>query len=64
MATIVIGAGMSGLACARDLVAAGEHVVVLEARHRLGGRVYTDRGFAPFLIEHGAGWVHGDKVPT
>ncbi len=36
---IVIGAGLAGLACARDLVADGTDVVVVEARARTGGRV-------------------------
>ena len=36
---IVVGAGLAGLACARDLIASGLDVVVLEARHRPGGRV-------------------------
>ncbi|NUK13548.1 FAD-dependent oxidoreductase, partial [Streptomyces lunaelactis] len=36
---IVLGAGLAGLACARDLVAGGADVLVLEARDRVGGRV-------------------------
>lgn len=36
---VVIGAGLSGLAAARDLAACGADVLVLEARHRVGGRV-------------------------
>jgi monoamine oxidase len=58
---IVVGAGMSGLGCARHLEGlfaqlgdhltnAGEHppkIIILEARHRVGGRVYSH----PFLSQ-------------
>ncbi|MFF8731676.1 NAD(P)/FAD-dependent oxidoreductase [Streptomyces sp. NPDC015171] len=40
---VVIGAGMAGLACAADLVAAGVRVMLLEAADTVGGRVATDR---------------------
>lgn len=47
---IVVGAGMAGLVAADLLVKAGHEVVILEARHRVGGRVYTVReGLAPGL---------------
>lgn len=36
---IVLGAGLAGLACARDLHRAGVDVLLVEARHRVGGRV-------------------------
>src|SRR6185503_5345653 len=36
---LVLGAGLAGLSVARDLVAGGADVVVLEARGRVGGRV-------------------------
>ena len=35
----MVGAGLAGLACARDLALAGTDVLVLEARDRPGGRV-------------------------
>lgn len=56
--TVVVGAGMAGLTCARMLADAGRTVVVLEARDRIGGRMSTDRG-AGFPVDLGASWIHG-----
>jgi polyamine oxidase len=55
---IVVGAGMSGLAAARELRAYGYTVTVLEARERTGGRVWTNRDLG-FPIDLGASWIHG-----
>jgi monoamine oxidase len=46
---VVIGAGIAGLVAAYELKRAGHEPVVLEAQQRVGGRVYTMRGFAPGL---------------
>lgn len=55
---VVLGAGVAGLAAARSLAESGLDVVVLEARDRLGGRVWTDTSLgAP--LELGASWIHG-----
>lgn len=56
--TIVVGAGVAGLAAARALADAGRTVVVLEARDRIGGRVWTDRSDG-FVTDLGASWIHG-----
>jgi monoamine oxidase len=44
MKLVVIGAGLSGLLVAKRRAAAGDEVVVLEARQRVGGRLWTLRG--------------------
>lgn len=56
--TIVVGAGISGLTAARLLANAGRRVVVLEARDRVGGRVWTDRSDG-WVTDLGASWIHG-----
>src|SRR4029453_17080726 len=42
---VVAGAGLAGLTAARYLERAGAEVTVVEARHRVGGRVHTIRRF-------------------
>jgi monoamine oxidase len=55
---IVVGAGLAGLAAARDLAARGRTVLVVEARDRLGGRVWVRR-FAGYSLEldFGGTWI-------
>jgi monoamine oxidase len=56
----VVGAGVAGLAAARELRRRGLTVVVLEARDRIGGRVLTLRDpRLPLPVELGAEFVHG-----
>jgi phytoene dehydrogenase-like protein len=49
---VVVGAGLAGLACARELGARGLPVQVLEASDGVGGRVRTDR-VDGFLLDRG-----------
>jgi glycine/D-amino acid oxidase-like deaminating enzyme len=49
---LVVGAGMAGLACARDLAAGGLTVRVLEAGDAVGGRMRTDR-VGGFTVDRG-----------
>jgi monoamine oxidase len=55
---VVIGAGLSGLAAARVLSTAGlARIAVLEARDRVGGRIYNDHVANGFPVEMGGTWV-------
>jgi monoamine oxidase len=58
MDALVIGGGIAGLSAARHLAEAGLRVTLLEARDRLGGRIYT-HSTAEFPVELGAEFVHG-----
>ncbi|MEU9047625.1 MULTISPECIES: NAD(P)/FAD-dependent oxidoreductase [unclassified Kitasatospora] len=56
---IVVGAGISGLGAARYLADKGQDVSVLEARDRIGGRVWTSRQWSGVPLDLGASWIHG-----
>ena len=60
---VVVGGGVAGLAAAVRLAEAGRRVTLLEARARLGGRVYTVLDPAEgHPIELGAEFVQGDSA--
>jgi monoamine oxidase len=61
---LIVGAGAAGLCAARELALAGRRVAVLEARERIGGRIYSreltpNADGSPNIVELGAEFVHG-----
>lgn len=61
---IIIGAGVAGLSAARQLQQAGKRVIVLEARSRIGGRIYTRHDIAEVPVELGGELIHGTQAAT
>ncbi|NKY59555.1 flavin monoamine oxidase family protein [Nocardia flavorosea] len=56
---VIVGAGLSGLTSADQLIRAGYEVVVLEGRDRVGGRIRTTE-IADVPVDAGATWVAPD----
>ncbi len=61
MRVLIIGAGVAGLAAAQELARAGVDCEILEARRRVGGRVWTAAFRGGPAVDLGASWLHGSK---
>lgn len=59
MDTLIVGAGIAGLACARDLVGSGREVVLLDKGRGVGGRCATRR-LDGQPVDHGLAYLHGN----
>jgi monoamine oxidase len=57
---VVVGAGLSGLVCARRLVDAGLDAVVVEARPRVGGRLWSGE-VGGAVVDLGGQWMSVDQ---
>lgn len=65
MDVIIIGAGAAGLMAAKKLTEAGQKVCVLEARDRIGGRIYTlNHKTVELPTEAGPEFIHGNLEVT
>ncbi len=59
---VVVGGGFAGLAAARRLTAAGAEVTVLEARDRVGGRVWSRTLGNGEVVELGGEWIDASQA--
>ncbi|HEX3763084.1 MAG TPA: FAD-dependent oxidoreductase, partial [Kofleriaceae bacterium] len=57
---VIVGAGLSGLVCARRLIDAGVRAIVVEARPRVGGRLHTGR-VGGAAVDLGGQWLSVDQ---
>lgn len=58
----IVGGGLAGLRCAEVLVESGADVVVLEARRRVGGRVFSHRFADGQTCERGAEFIDSNHA--
>ena len=59
---VVVGAGSSGIAAAKTLMARGLSVAVVEANDRIGGRAWTESETFGVPFDHGCSWVQTTRV--
>lgn len=59
---VIVGAGLAGLTAARLLQDRGRSVVVLEARERIGGRIWTETSTLGFPVELGASLLRSADI--
>lgn len=57
---VVVGAGISGLAAAHELLKEGHEVIVLEAKDTIGGRIQSTN-VAGQTFQLGASFIHGNQ---
>ncbi|KAF2186549.1 FAD/NAD(P)-binding domain-containing protein [Zopfia rhizophila CBS 207.26] len=53
----IVGAGISGLRCASELLAHGVQVTIIEARDRIGGRICQSNELG-YTVDFGPNWIH------
>ncbi|CAF3974966.1 unnamed protein product [Adineta steineri] len=63
---LIIGSGIAGLEAARLLQQNGVETIVLEARNRTGGRVWSIRSKNNLMLDMGARYIHGQygSIPS
>jgi monoamine oxidase len=54
---VIVGAGLSGLVAAREVLRSGREPLVLEAADRVGGRILTEEPVPGVFLELGAQWI-------
>lgn len=59
---VVVGAGLSGLTAARILTKQKKNVLLLEARDRIGGRMYLENTLNDAVLDMGGQWVGDSQI--